>query len=159
MNFLGDIRKVGTTAFQRPGLARAWGDGGEDQREHVIVTQESDNGLILCRCGGVVTVGDQYTSLTQAWDAHRGLTPVPTPSSRAEDLATDAEVRDFLRRLDGIEANYARSSNAMGVTRPSIDVDDIEEMLHRLKDMQAACTCTPDSDISLCPNYVPGEDD
>lgn len=158
MNFLGDIRKVGTTAFQRPGLARAWGDGGEDQREHVIVTQESDNGLILCRCGGVVTTGDQYTTLPQAWDVHRGLEPSPTPVYKTEDLATDDEVRAFLRGLEDPTTSRPQPGG-MGVTRATIDIEDIDEMLQRLKDMQAACTCTPGSDILLCPNYVEGDED
>lgn len=39
------------------------------------------------------------------------------------------------------------------------EVDELNERMAAVLEMQARCTCTPESDIRDCPNYEPGDEE
>jgi hypothetical protein len=144
------------TYAQKPGLARAWGDGVGDARPHVIENMEWSNGLIECRCGGIVTTSE-FVRLDAAWANHRGINTTG-PSVEETRLASDSEVNDFLHSLDESTHSPLRG-NSWGVTATAPTVEELDELLTRVRVLGERCTCTRRSDITQCPNYVEGEDD
>lgn len=135
---------------------RTWGDGGGDQRVHVIEHISFVDDIIGCRCGSAVRGG--AVGLDAAWNAHGGKV-LP----HAGQPASDGEVHDFLARigtdLDGDKRHRQARATAMPlpVESQQAAVDSAFEWLDTVTLMQERCTCATTA-VEDCPNYVEGDE-
>lgn len=85
--------------MHNPGLRRAWGDGADDQRAHVIEDISFSLNVLKCRCTTEVYAATGLT-LEDAWDIHRGSAEAVADrvfnDPRYTPRANDEEVSAFL---------------------------------------------------------------
>lgn len=160
-DYLGGTNKQEATTLQRPSLTRAWGDGAGDTRTHVVEDISWAQLYIECRCGRRLTATSSAT-LEARWNIHRGKDPVAEANKAADaqlPRATDDEVAEFLAAVaDG--RMRASVPDQLASAGPSAeDIEIAQELFQRFLVMRDGCTCTPGSDIYLCPNYVPGDEE
>jgi hypothetical protein len=109
---------------------REWGDGATDRRPHVIEDISYASNTIACRCGSYVR-GSSPDVLADAWVAHAPKTGV-------------------LRLADSVERGQEPAPELAGRAEAA---KAAVVMLGR------RCTCIVGSDITTCPNYIPGDEE
>ena len=114
---------------QKPGLNRAWGDGGGDKRVHVIedVWYKSGDPWLRCRCG-VNLIAHTNRELADAWVAHGG---------------------GVLRLWDNDEGD---------ADPPPSTTTQSFKAVAAIGRLGSQCVCTETSDVRDCPNYQLGDE-
>ena len=105
---------------------------------------------IVCSCGAEIVPGADLT-IEQVWAAHRGKKVKPPTIYRPDQLATDSEVAEYLRRVDNrwyrsiLHPDQSRSGH-------HLDLTDAYEILERLIEARGRCTCGTRQGRLECPN-------
>lgn len=113
-------------------VARQWGDGGNAlPGRHFIADIHYGTDASWMKCGkdGAYLQADTPEALENLWLWHGGK--VMAPVAGPEPVSPEESSRFFRSR----------------------------DALLDLADAASRCTCTPDSDITLCVNYVPGDEE
>ena len=104
--------------------------------EHTIKEYSAVGQVILCKCGAEIR--PRALPLDQTWNLHRGKTARPPAISDYDgmELATDAEVGEFLAKLGNPWHPFqvSLSQDLHTPENPAHDLSHAWELLERLKE-------------------------